>query len=379
MTYLDRIRTELAVVASAQRRRFARAALPAGAVDFSSNDYLGLARDPRVVAAMRSSDRVGSGGSRLLGGAHEEHAELEIALAEWTGRERARLFSSGYLAAIGAITALASCVQVAYSDELVHACVIDGLRLTKLERHIVPHATFPDRSADARPALIATESAFGMDGSLAPLSSFVARLRDDDVLLVDEAHALGVSGRRGGGHAAIFHDERVVVIGTLSKAVGAAGGFVAGPTEVIELLTSTARTFIFDTAMPPAIAAAAARALTIVRGAEGDELRSRARVLSTRVRDELRGLGYDVRGEEGPIVPVVLGSEHAVLVLARALEERGVYAPAIRPPTVPPGSSRLRITVRANHTESEIDVLLRAMRDLRTAAIDPRADLVASD
>lgn len=379
MTYLNRIRAELATLASARRDRVARASLPAGAIDFSSNDYLGLSRDTRVVAAMRTAGRVGSGGSRLLGGAHAELAELEIALAEWTGRERARLFSSGYLAAIGAITALAPCVDVAYSDELVHACIIDGLRLTKVERHIVPHATFPDRSTDVRPALIATESAFGMDGSLAPLSAFVARLRDDDVLLVDEAHALGVSGRAGSGHAAIFRDERVVVIGTLSKALGAAGGFVAGPAEVIDVLTSTARTFIFDTALPPAIAAAAGRALTIVRGAEGDALRSRLRILSTRVRGELRGFGYDVRGEEGPIVPVVLGSEHTALVLARSLEERGVYAPAIRPPSVPSGSSRLRITVRANHGDAEIDVLLRAMRDLRTAAIDPRADLVASD
>jgi 8-amino-7-oxononanoate synthase len=379
VTYLDRVRTELAVLSSAQRRRIARPALPAGALDFSSNDYLGLSRDRRVLTAMHSTDLVGSGGSRLLGGAHERHAELEIALAAWTGRERARLFSSGYLAAIGAITVLASCIQVAYSDELVHACVIDGLRLTKLERHIVPHATVPDRSADTRPALIATESAFGMDGSLAPLSSLVVRLRDDDVLLVDEAHALGLSGKEGGGHAQIFRDERLVVIGTLSKALGAAGGFVAGPTEVIELLTSAARTFIFDTAMPPALAAAAACALTIARGAEGDELRSRVRALSTRVRDELRGLGYDVRGEEGPIVPVVLGSESAALLCARGLEERGVYTPAIRPPTVPHGSSRLRITLRANHTEAEIDVLLRAMRDVRTTAADPHADLIASD
>lgn len=371
MSYLDRIRAELAAVAAARRERGVRAALPAGSIDFASNDYLGLARDPRVVAALRNSDVVGSGGSRLLGGAHAEHAGLERALAEWTGRERARLFSSGYLAAIGAIAALASCAGVAYSDELVHACIIDGLRLTKIERRIVPHATVPDRSSDPRPALFVTESAFGMDGSLAPLSALVARLREDDVLLVDEAHALGVSGRSGSGYAAIFRDPRVVVIGTLSKALGAAGGFVAGPAEVIDLLTSTARTFIFDTAPPPAIAAAAARALTIARSAEGDELRARLRGLANRVRRELRGLGYDVRGDEGPIVPLVLGSEDAALALARGLEERGVYAPAIRPPSVPAGTCRLRLTLRANHTDAELDILLRALAS--------RADLVASD
>jgi 8-amino-7-oxononanoate synthase len=379
VSYLDRIRAKLAVVASQRRERTARTAIPNGAADFSSNDYLGLARDHRVVAALHVAGRVGSGGSRLLGGAHAEHAALESALAEWTGREQARLFSSGYLAAIGAITALASCVDVAYSDELVHACMIDGLRLTKLERHIVPHGTFPDRSNDVRAALIATESAFGMDGSLTPLSAFVARLQPGDVLLVDEAHALGVSGRAGSGHASIFRDERVVVIGTLSKALGAAGGFVAGPAEVIDLLTNTARTFIFDTALPPPVAAAATSALNVVRSAEGDALRAGLRALSARVRGELRNFGYDVPGEEGPTVPVVLGSERAALTLARGLEERGVYAPASRPPTVPSGSSRLRLTLRADHTAAEIDALLRAMREMRAVAIELQAGLVASD
>ncbi len=377
MSYLERVRARLAVIGAARRDRRALAEVPAGAIDFSSNDYFGLSRDPRVVGALRSADRVGSGGSRLLSGAHAEHAELEHALADWTGRERARLFSSGYLAAIGAITGLAPCFEVAYSDELVHACMIDGLRLTKLERHIVAHCTFPER-ANGRPALIATESAFGMDGSLAPLAAYAGRLHANDVLVIDEAHALGISGRDGSGHAAIFHDPRIVIVGTLSKALGAAGGFVAGPAEVIDLLTSTARSFIFDTALPPAIAAAATCALTIVRGPEGEALRALLRARSDRVRSELRALGFDARGEEGPIVPVVLGSEAAALLLARGLAERGVYAPAIRPPTVPAGSSRLRIAVRTDHTEKDIDVLLRAFRELRTTA-DRRAALVAAE
>lgn len=368
MSYLDRVRAELAIVDAARRRRFARPALPPNAVDFSSNDYLGLARDARVVAALRASERVGSGGSRLLGGAHPEHAALEAELAAWTGREAARLFSSGYLAAIGALTALAACVDVAYSDELVHACIIDGLRLTKLERHIVPHAALPERSRDARPALVVTESVFGMDGSRAPLEALRAQLRDGDVLLVDEAHALGVAGPAGGGYVAALRDERVVVIGTLSKALGAAGGFVAGPLEVVELLTSTARTFIFDTALPPAVAAAAGRALEIARGADGDQLRARLHAIAARVRAELRGLGYHVRGDEGPAIAVIAGSETAALDLARGLEARGIYAPAIRPPTVPHGSCRVRLTVCAHHSDAQIDALLQAMRDERTAA-----------
>jgi 8-amino-7-oxononanoate synthase len=373
MSYLDRVRTELAVLSAKQRRRVARSAVPPGAVDWASNDYLGLARDERVLAALRGATRAGSGGSRLLGGVAGEYTHLEEALAEWTGRERALLFSSGYLAAIGAITALAPCVSAAYSDALVHACIIDGLRLTKLERHIVPHATLPDRAALERGALIVTESAFGMDGSRAPLAAHVADLRADDVLLIDEAHALGVAGVHGAGYAAAFGDERIVVIGTLSKALGAAGGFVAGPAEVIELLISTARSFIFDTALPPAIAAAAAAAMRIVRDAEGDALRARLDVNAARVRGELRELGYDVRGDAGPIVPVVLGSESAALKLARALEERGAYAPAIRPPTVTPGACRLRVSVRANHTDAEIGALVQALRELRPA------DLIATD
>ncbi len=373
MSYLDRVRTELAVLTAKQRRRAARTRIPDGAIDFSSNDYLGLARDERVLAALRGATRVGSGGSRLLGGAAGEYAQLEAALAEWTGRERALLFSSGYLAAIGAITALAPCVTAAYSDALVHACIIDGLRLTKLERHIVPHAALPDRSAGAGGALIVTESAFGMDGSRAPIATHVADLREDDVLVIDEAHALGVAGPHGAGHASAFRDERIVLIGTLSKALGAAGGFVAGPAEVIELLVSTARSFIFDTAMPPAIAAAAQRSLRIVRDAEGDALRARLDASAARVRGELRELGYDVPGDAGPIVPVVLGSESAALGVARALEERGVYAPAVRPPTVPAGACRLRLSVRANHTDAEIGALVQALRELRAA------DLVATD
>lgn len=362
MSYLDRVRGELARISAAEQYRRVRDELPPGTADFSSNDYLGLARDERVTGALRAATRVGSGGSRLLGGAHAELAELEHALAEWTGRERGRLFSSGYLAAIGAITALAGCVDVAYSDALVHACLIDGLRLTKLERHIVPHATVPERASDARATLIVTESAFGMDGSLAPLRALAAALCAGDVLLIDEAHALGLAGRDGAGHAAALSDPRIVVIGTLSKALGAAGGFVAGPAEVIELLTNRARAFVFDTALPPPIAAAAQQALAIVRGAEGGERRARVLATARRVRDELRALEFDVRGEDGPIVPVVLGGAGAALALARALAERGVYAPAIRPPTVPPGTSRLRISVRADHTPAEIDRLLGALR-----------------
>ena len=363
MSYLTRLRDHLTQIEAQDQRREVRRQLPPGAVDFSSNDYLGLAHDHRVTAALHTATQAGSGGSRLLGGAHPEHTALEEALAAWTGRAQARLFSSGYLAAIGAVTTLAVATEVAYSDALIHACVIDALRLTKLDRIITPHATVPDRKPDKRPALLLTESIFGMDGSRAPLAKLAASLRTADVLAIDEAHALGVTGPAGSGLAALLRDDRIVIIGTLSKALGAAGGFVAGPADLIAYITSRARTFMFDTAPPPAIAAAATQALAIVQSPEGDDRRATLRTHSRRVRTELRDLGYDVPGDDGPVVPVLLGTEAAALTLSAQIEERShIYVPAIRPPTVPPGTSRLRITVRADHTPAQIDALLQAMR-----------------
>jgi 8-amino-7-oxononanoate synthase len=363
MSYLTRLRAQLTRVDAANRRRTVRNHIPPGATDFSSNDYLGLSRDPRVLTALHAAKVVGSGGSRLLGGAHEEHTALEHALAQWTNRQAARLFSSGYLAAIGAIAALASATDVAYSDELVHASIIDGLRLTKLERRIVAHATVPNRGTDTRPALLVTESIFGMDGSHAPLPQLAASLHPGDVLAIDEAHALGVTGPAGSGCASALSDNRIVIIGTLSKALGAAGGFVAGPTDLIDWLTNRARTFMFDTAPPPAIAAAAGRALTIAKSPEGDTLRARLHANATRLRAELRALGYNVPGDDAPVIPVILGGEIDALQLATHLEARNLYVPAIRPPTVPPGSSRLRITLRADHTPAQIDALLLGLRE----------------
>ncbi|MBC5799502.1 MAG: aminotransferase class I/II-fold pyridoxal phosphate-dependent enzyme [Candidatus Eremiobacteraeota bacterium] len=333
-------------------------------IDFASNDYLGLSRHPHVLAAQRSASLAGSGGSRLLSGAHREHTQLENELAAWTGRERALLFSSGYLAALGAIATLAPFVDVAYSDALVHACAIDALRLTKLPRNIVPHATLPGRRDGDHAALFVTESVFGMDGSLAPLDALVAALHAGDVLIVDEAHALGVRGAHGGGLATAFADERIIVIGTLSKALGAAGGFVAGPADAIALLASAARTFVFDTAPAPAVVCAARAALAIVQSAEGDALRVRLEHNAKRLRTGLRGHGVAVADGNGPIVAIIIGSERGALAGARALESRGIFAPAIRPPTVPPGTSRLRLVVRANHTEQEIDALIDALAAL---------------
>ena len=367
MRYLDGVRRELAALEDRALLRVPRRSIPASAIDFSSNDYLGLSRDARVLAALRESDVVGSGGSRLLGGAHREHAALEHELAAWTGRERALLFSSGYLAAVGAIATLARFADVAYSDAHVHACMIDGLRLAKIPRHIIAHASVPQHRMEDGAALVITESVFGMDGSVAPLSELVGALGTSDVLVVDEAHALGVTGSQGAGLAATLNDERVVVVGTLSKALGAAGGFVAGPADAIALLATAARTFVFDTAQPPAIAAAASAALAIVCSDEGDDLRARLGKNARRVRTGLAERGFEIPDGDGGIVPLVIGAEREALALAHDLELRGIFAPAIRPPTVPAGTARLRVTVRADHTKADIDALLNAMADVRLA------------
>ena len=360
MSVRERFRAELERLEVAGLRRVPRVALPPGTIDFASNDYLGLRRDPRVLAALHGADVTGSGGSRLLGGAAQEHADLEAELAEWLGRERALLFSSGYLAMLGVVTTLGRFVEVAYSDALVHACAIDALRLLKIPRRILPHATVAVRPTHDGAALIVTESVFGMDGTRAPLPEIAAALHDDDVLVIDEAHALGVVGEGGAGLGRALRDDRVVVVGTLSKAFGSAGGFVAGPTEAIALLATAARTFIYDTAAPPAQSAAARAALAILRSREGNERRARLHANAVAVRASLRGLGFAPSGE-GPIVPVIVGAANDALAMAAALEARGIFAPAIRPPTVPPGTARLRITIRADHTDADLAALLDAI------------------
>lgn len=358
MSYLQRVEAALAAIRSAERYR----EVPGDrtyVADFSTNDYLALSTDSRMVEAMRHVKQVGAGGARLLGGRHREHALLEADVARWLGRERALLFSSGYMAALGIIPILARMVDAVYSDALNHACLIDGIRAAKTSRHVFEHAELPPKRDRTHPALIVTESLFGMDGDIADVRAIASDLHEDDILLVDEAHALGVFGAGGAGLAHGIDDERVVVLGTLSKAVGAAGGFIAGPAALIDLAINSARTFIFDSALPPAIAFAARVGVMLARTAED----RRARLLSkaARLRHAARELGLDVPGDETPIVPIVVGEEQRALDLMRRCAERGINAPAIRPPTVPAGSSRLRLSIRADHTDEQIGLLLEQL------------------
>ncbi len=354
MSYLDRVTAMLDEIRAQQRYRELPLRQLSGVLDFSSNDYLGLAGEPQVVEALKRADRAGSGGARLLGGRHREHSLLEEELAEWLGRERAILFSSGYLAALGAIPVLAELGDVVLSDRLNHASIVDGVRLARVPRTIYEHGSPP--AAERRRALIVTETIFSMGGDGIDATAVLASRGADDVVIFDEAHALGVAGPEGAGMARQLRDPRVVVLGTLSKALGAHGGFIAGPAAVVELLVNRARTFIFDTALPPALALAARIGLILARRA--DDRRARLHANAARLRDGLVAKGARLPHPAGAIVPLLLGREDEAMRVSVRLMERKIFVPAIRPPTVPPGTARLRISVRADHTLDQIDRLV---------------------
>jgi 8-amino-7-oxononanoate synthase len=357
VTYLRRIDAMLHEIRAQHRYRELPARGLSNVVDFSSNDYLGLATEPQVVEALRRATRVGSGGARLLAGRHRELSLLEEELAIWLGRERALLFSSGYHAAVGAIPVLARCVDAIASDRLNHASLIDGIRLARIPHAIYDHATIPQAGENS--ICVVSETIFSMEGDAIDARALLAGLGSDGVLLLDEAHALGVVGDEGAGLARDLDDPRIVVLGTLSKALGAQGGFIAGPAPVIELLVNSARAFVFDTAPPAAIALAARIALLLARRAVDRRARLRANV--SRLCDALRAADFPVAEAAGAIVPVPLGEEERALRVSNAMLERGVFVPAIRPPTVPPGTSRLRVSVRANHTAEQIDRLVEEL------------------
>ena len=358
MTYLQRARQTLEAIRSEHRYRELPQHGLSNVIDFSSNDYLGLATDPQVVEALKRATRVGSGGARLLGGRYREYALLEDELAEWLGRERALLFSSGYLAGAGTIPVLAELVETILSDQSNHACLIDGIRLARKPHSIYEHATLPP-ARRSKSLLVVSESIFGMDGDAIDPTALLGCLREQDVLLLDEAHALGIAGPQGAGLARALDDPRILILGTLSKALGSLGGFVAGPATAIELLVNRARSFIFDTALPPSLALASRIALLLTR--RGDDRRERLRANAARTCAPLRRMRRP-SAVEGPIVSVLLGSEERALRVSEELWKRRIFVPAIRPPTVPPGTSRLRITIRADHTLEQVDMLAEELR-----------------
>ena len=336
-------------------------------VDFSSNDYLGLARHPALAAAMAkcaARTGAGSGASHLITGHGAEHDRLEEELAAFTRRERALLFSSGYMANLAVMTALAGRSERVLLDRLCHASLIDGARLSgaTLVRYAHADALEAARLLDAdaaHTALLVIDGVFSMDGDLAPLPQLARCVRRRDLwLIVDDAHGLGVVGADGGGvleHFGLGSDAVPVLVGTLGKAFGSFGAFVAGSAELIEFLIQKARTYVYTTALPQPVAAATRAALALVRTESWR--RERLRTLVGRFRVAAHALGVPLANSTTPIQPVLLGSAAAALAAQRELACAGYWVVAIRPPSVPAGSARLRVTLSAAHTEAEIDGL----------------------
>jgi glycine C-acetyltransferase len=321
-----------------------------------SNDYLGLAGDERICSAAKNAlDRFGfgAGASRLISGNMTSHLELESKLASFKGTEAALLFNSGYTANISVLPALAGVGDLIISDELNHASIIDGCRLSRADVKIYPHNDCEAlrRILDdhrGKRMLIVTESLFSMDGDFAPLSELVALAEEfDATLMVDEAHATGCYGKTGSGLVEQYEltDRGIIQMGTLGKALGGYGAYIAGSRALIDYLINTARGFIFSTALPPSIAAAAAAAIDICR--ESTEERKKLQETAIMLRNYLIGLGLDVPRGESQIIPIVMGAEDQAMRAAQYLLDCGIYVQGIRPPTVPEGTSRLRLTVTA--------------------------------
>jgi 8-amino-7-oxononanoate synthase len=345
-------------------------------VNLCSNDYLALACDARVRrAAAEAAERegAGSGASRLVAGDLPVHGKLERALAGFAHAEAALLFGSGYHANTGVPPALVGRDDAVFSDAWNHASIVDGCLLSRAELVRYRHGDVEELEGllartRARRKLVVTDAVFSMDGDAAPLRELALLCdRHGAMLYVDEAHSDGVLGPTGGGLAeALGVADRVDVhMGTLGKAFGAAGAFVAGEARLVDLLVSRARTFVFTTAPAPAASAAALAALDIVRAEP--ERRARVLALAERMKAGLARRGFDVARVAAPIFPIVLGSEERAVAASRALRERGFFVRAIRPPTVPRGTSRLRVTLTAGHTEVQVDAFLGALDEVMRA------------
>ena len=344
-------------------------------IQLCSNDYLGLAAHPAVKRAAADAALqygAGAGSARLIVGTSAPHAALERELARLKQTEAALVLSSGYHANTGVLPALAGAEDVIFSDELNHASLIDGCRLSRAAVRVYRHGDIDHLErllrevGDARRRLIVTETVFGMDGDLAPLAELVAVARRHDAwLLVDEAHATGVFGGRGGGLVSeLGLTEAVdVQIGTLSKALGSLGGYVAGSRTLVDWVTNAARTFVYTTALPPA-AVAAARAAVAVLETE-PERRKRIWSHTAWLRGRLAALGYVLGPSRSPILPVLVGDAETAVRLSDALLARGVLAPAIRPPTVPEGTARLRVAPMATHTTDDLAEAVDAFASAR--------------
>jgi 8-amino-7-oxononanoate synthase len=343
-------------------------------ISFCSNDYLGLANDPALIEAACAGARtwgVGSGASHLVSGHLAPHEALEQQLAAFTGLPRALLFTTGYMANLGIVPALVGRGDAVFADKLNHASLIDAVQLSRADSRRYPHGDVAAlerllAASTAKRKLILTDAVFSMDGDLAPLPALLELAeRFDAWLVVDDAHGFGVLGAQGRGSLAHFnlsHSPRIVYMGTLGKAAGASGAFVAAHESVIEWLLQRARTYVFTTGSSPLIACALSASLELI--AAGEARRARLRQLAAQLRDGLAATRWRLLPSPTAIQPVIIGDNFEALRVAAALFERGLWVPAIRPPTVVKGTARLRVSLSAAHTTEQVGQLIDALQEL---------------
>ncbi len=339
-------------------------------VAFASNDYLGLAAHPRLAEAVIDAVRrfgIGAGASHLISGHHAEHERLETELARFVGLPKALTFSTGYMANTGVVPALVGRGDAVFSDALNHACLIDAARLSRADIHVYPHADFAALDAalacsTAPNKLVLSDAVFSMDGDIAPVREIIAACeRHDAWLLLDDAHGFGVLGADGAGTLSHLgaRSPRVLCMGTLGKGAGVAGAFVAGESDVIEWLVQRARTYVFTTATPPMLAAAVRASLVLIRTEPWR--RERLRAHAALLRQRLQGLPWPLLDSRTAIQPLIVGENALVMRLMDRLWALGFWVPGIRPPTVPEGSARLRISLSAAHTTEQVAGLADAL------------------
>lgn len=341
-------------------------------LSFCSNDYLGLANHPDIAEAMKQSiDQygVGAGASHLVNGHHREHELLERELAEFTGREAVLLFSTGYMANLGVMSSLMSRQDSIIQDKLNHASLIDGGQLAGSKvlrfRHSDMNHLDEQLSRATGKKLIVTDGVFSMDGDCAPLADIASAAKKHNAwLMVDDAHGMGVLGPQGSGlvnELGLTAQQVPLLIGTLGKGFGTSGAFVAGDQDTIDFLLQHARTYIYTTATPPAVAAATRQSLKLVK--QADASRSHLKKRIAQLRQGVTDLGYELMDSTTPIQPILIGENQVALDLSARLSDAGLLVTAIRPPTVPKGTARLRVTLSASHTEAHVARLLNALAD----------------
>lgn len=344
-------------------------------MSFCSNDYLGLANHPELKKAFIDAvdkEGVGSGAAHLLTGHSRYHQALEQALSEFTGQQKVLLFSSGYQANLGIIDGLMNRGDVVIQDKLNHASLLDGGRLSAADQLRYKHAdmvalsTRLQQSEQVNHRLIVSDGVFSMDGDIAPLPEIIAQAKQHNTaVMIDDAHGLGVLGKSGRGsveHWNVATEDIPIVMGTFGKAFGTAGAFVAADEEVIDTLVQQARTYVYTTAQPAAIAAATLASLKLVQ--QENWRREKLHTLIAQFRAGTKALGLQLSDSLTPIQPVLIGDDKKAISVGKALEEKGILVGVIRPPTVPEGSARLRITLSANHTEQQVKKLLEVLESI---------------